>query len=135
MKDKGRLRDVQLVKKGGADRRRRVASKVRGAVTGSKRETNQTYIAIIIGTHRVISLCGQQHHTRKKKQKKNTNTQEEVVQFKTERNQISEFNMTMNATDSKRDYRGVTQDVIRFDICSPPAILGCNQRTNVFLHG
>lgn len=48
-------------------------------------KTYETYIAIIIGTHRVISLCGQKHHTRK-----NTNTQKEVVQIKTERNKISQ---------------------------------------------
>ena len=28
---------------------------------------NETYIAIIIGTHRVISLCGQKHHKHKSK--------------------------------------------------------------------
>lgn len=58
-----------------------------------KMKTYETYIAIIIRTHRAISLCGQKHHTR-------TNTQKEVVQFKTERFHKPEFNTTMKTTDS-----------------------------------
>lgn len=59
----------------------------------------ETYIAIIIGTHRVISLCGQKHHKHKSKNTETLSVQNRKRE-ETARNKKLEFNATMKAADS-----------------------------------
>lgn len=66
----------------------------------SKDETNETYIAIIIGTHRVISLCGQ------KKSSHTEMTQTQKKKLFSSKQKETRFhkpgvNTTMKATDEQ----------------------------------